>query len=227
MKISKSTQRRVIALFVLVCILFVPLSVVTVLQAVVDEDWRTTENITVIGKLDVSRPSYMLGEGEQNFYTPIELRAATADEPALMAEPLQYLIYATEGDYEIGTSLSKVRQTMLYISMVASLILTVLVILVIYQVIRGFRTGEFFTRASVVIVRVMAGVFFVGSLIWNNLVAMEEHVASDLCGELLPEGLGGAYVLNTESIVVPLVLLIVAELMSIAHRLNEEESATL
>ena len=61
MKISKPTQRRVIALFVLVCILFVPLSVVTVLQAVVDEDWRTTENVTVIGKLEVSRPSYMLG----------------------------------------------------------------------------------------------------------------------------------------------------------------------
>ena len=227
MKISKSTQRRVIALFVLVCILFVPLSVVTVLQTVVDEDWRTTENVTVIGKLDVSRPSYMLGEGEQNFYTPIELRAATADEPALMAEPLQYLIYANEGDYDIDTSLSNVRQTMLYISMVASLILTVLILLVIYQVIRGFRTGEFFTRASVVMVRVMAGVFFVGSLIWNNLVAMEEHVASDLCGELLPEGLGGAYVLESDSILIPLVILIVAELMSIAHRLNEEESATL
>ena len=227
MKISKSTQRRVIALFVLVCILFVPLTVVTVLQTVVDEDWRTTENVTVIGKLDVSRPSYMLGEGEQNFYTPIELRAATADEPALMAEPLQYLIYANEGDYDIDTSLSNVRQTMLYISMVASLILTVLILLVIYQVIRGFRTGEFFTRASVVMVRVMAGVFFVGSLIWNNLVAMEEHVASDLCGELLPEGLGGAYVLESDSILIPLVILIVAELMSIAHRLNEEESATL
>ena len=227
MKISKSTQRRVIALFVVVCILFVPLSVVTVLQAVVDEDWRTTENVTVIGKLEVSRPSYMLGEGEQNFVAPIVVREATADEPAIKAEPLQYLVYATEGDYDVDTSLSKVRQTMLYISMVASLILTVLILLVIYQVIRGFRTGEFFTRASVVMVRVMAGVFFVGSLIWNNLIAREEHVASDLCGELLPEGLGGAYVLESDSILIPLVILIVAELMSIAHRLNEEESATL
>ena len=41
------------------------------------------------------------------------------------------------------------------------------------------------------------------------------------------DDLCGAYVLNTESIVVPLVLLIVAELMNIARMLNEEECATL
>ena len=75
--------------------------------------------------------------------------------------------------------------------------------------------------------RVMAVAYCIRSLIMSNLGALEASVASELCGTLQPEGLGGSYILNTESVVVPLVLLVVAELMNIARLLNEEESATL
>lgn len=227
MKISKSTQRRVVALFVLVSLMFLPDLVLSVVRVVLDEDWRTTKNITYVGTMDVRRPSYMLGEGEQNCYEPIVVRPATADEPAIMAEPSQYFIYATEGDYQIDTKANTVRKVMLSISMVVIFALTILLLMIVYQAIKGFRTGEFFTRKSVVMVRVMAALYFVGSLIWSNLGAMEESVASELCGALCPEGLGGAYVLNTNSILIPIVMLVIAELMNIAHMLNEEESATL
>ena len=73
----------------------------------------------------------------------------------------------------------------------------------------------------------MAVAYCIRSLIMSNLGALEGSVASELCGTLRPEGLGGSYILNTESVVVPLVLLVVAELMNIARMLNEEESATL
>ena len=43
MKISKSTQRRVIALFVLVCLLSLPNLILSVLHVVIDKDWRTTD----------------------------------------------------------------------------------------------------------------------------------------------------------------------------------------
>lgn len=227
MKISKSTERRVVALFVLVSLMFLPDLVLSVVHVVLDEDWRTTKNITYVGTMDVRRPSYMLDEGEQNCYEPIVVRPATADEPAIMAEPSQYFIYATEGDYQIDTKANTVRKVMLSISMVVIFALTILLLMIVYQAIKGFRTGEFFTRKSVVMVRVMAALYFVGSLIWSNLGAMEESVASELCGALCPEGLGGAYVLNTNSILIPIVMLVIAELMNIAHMLNEEESATL
>jgi hypothetical protein len=73
----------------------------------------------------------------------------------------------------------------------------------------------------------MAVAYCLRGLIMSNIGALESSVASEFCGALRPDGLGGAYVLNTESIVVPLVLLIVAELMNIARMLNEEECATL
>ncbi len=227
MKISKFTQRRVVALFVLVCLMFLPNLVLSVLHVVLDEDWRTTKNVTYIGTLDVSRPSYMLGDGEQNYYDPIVIRSATADEPAIMAEPSEYVIYATEGDYQIASKAANVRKLMLSISMVVIFSLTILLVMIIYQAIKGFRTGEFFTHKSVVMVRVMAAFYFVGSLIWPNLDALEGSVAADFCGALRPDGLGGAYVLDTNSIVIPLIMLVIAELMNIARMLNEEESATL
>ena len=62
MKIRKSTQRRIIALFVVVCLMSLPDLLLSVVRVVLDEDWRTTENITYVGTLDVNRPSYMLDE---------------------------------------------------------------------------------------------------------------------------------------------------------------------
>ena len=227
MKISKSTQRRIVALFVVVCVMFLPDLVLSVVRVVLDEDWRSTNQVTLVGTMDVRRPSYMLGEGEQSFYTPTLLREATEDSPAIMAEPSQYIIYATKSDFEVDSTMANVRKVLLYILMIATVALIGLVLAVVYQTIRGFRTGEFFTRASVVMLRIMAVAYCVRSLIVSNIGALESSVASEFCGALRPEGLGGAYVLNTESIVVPLVLLIVAELMNIARLLNEEESATL
>lgn len=227
MKISKSTQKRVIALFVLVCLMLLPDLILSVLHVVIDEDWRTTDKVTLVGTMDVRRPSYMLGEEEQQLCAPTTLRAATEDSPAIVAEPSQYLIYATAGDYEIDTPANNVRKVMLCISMVAVFVLSILLLGIVYQVIRGFRTGEFFTRKSVVMVRVMAVVYCLGSLIWSNWGALEASVASEFCGALCPESMGSAYVLNTDSIVIPLVMLVVAELMNIARMLNEEESATL
>ena len=224
MKITKSTQRRVVAIFVLVCLLFLPDLVLSVVRVVFDEDWRSTNNITLVGTMNVSRPSYMLDEGKQSFYAPTVIREATADEPAIVVEPSQYIIYATEGDFKVDSTMADVRMALLYVLMVATITLIGLILAIVYQAIRGFRTGEFFTRASVVMLRVMAVAYCVRSLI---IGALESSVASEFCGALRPDGLGGAYVLNTESIVVPLVLLIVAELMNIARMLNEEECATL
>lgn len=227
MKITKSTQRRVVAIFVLVCLLFLPDLVLSVVRVVFDEDWRSTNNITLVGTMNVSRPSYMLDEGKQSFYAPTVIREATADKPAIVVEPSQYIIYATEGDFKVDSTMADVRMALLYVLMVATITLIGLILAVVYQAIRGFRTGEFFTRASVVMLRVMAVAYCVRSLITSNIGALESSVASEFCGALQPDGLGGAYVLNTESIVVPLVLLIVAELMNIARMLNEEECATL
>ena len=227
MKISKSTQRRVVALFVLVSLMFVPDLILSVVHVVLDKDWRTTNNVTFIGTVDVIRPSYMLNEGNRNCYDPIVVRPATADEPAIMVEPSGYVVYATEGDYKIDTAANRVRKVMLCISMVVIFALTVLLLTIIYQAIKGFQTGEFFTRKSVVMVRVMAALYFVGSLIWSNFGALEARVASEFCGTLCLESLGEAFVLNTNSILIPLVMLVIAELMHIAHMLNEEESATL
>ena len=227
MKISKSTQRRVVALFVLVSLMFVPDLILSIVHVVLDKDWRTTNNVTFIGTVDVIRPSYMLKEGNRNSYDPIVVRPATADEPAIMVEPSEYVVYATEGDYKIDTAANRVRKVMLCISMVVIFALTVLLLMIVYQTIKGFKTGEFFTRKSVVMVRVMAALYFVGSLVWSNFGALEARVASEFCGTLCPESLGEAFVLNTNSILIPLVMLILAELMNIAHMLNEEESATL
>ncbi len=227
MKISKSTQKRVIALFVLVCLMLLPDLIISVLHVVIDEDWRTTDKVTLVGTMDVRRPSYMLGEGEQQLCAPTTLREATENSPAIMAEPSQYLIYATEGGYEIDTPANSVRKVMLCISMVAVFVLSILLLGIVYQVIRGFSTGEFFTHKSVIMVRVMAVVYCIGSLIWSNWGALEASVASEFCGALCPEGMGGAYEINTDSIVIPLVMLVIAELMNIARMLNEEESATL
>ena len=163
LKITKSTQRRVVAIFVLVCLLFLPDLVLSVVRVVYDEDWRSTNNITLVGTMDVSRPSYMLDEGKQSFYAPTVIREATADEPAIVVEPSQYIIYATEGGFKVNSMMADVRLALLYVLMVATITLIGLILAIVYQAIRGFRTGEFFTRASVVMLRVMAVAYCIRS----------------------------------------------------------------
>lgn len=144
MKISKSTQRRIVALFVIVCLMFLPDLILSVVRVVFDEDWRTTENITYVGTVDVNRPSYMLADGEQSFNTSTIVRSATADEPAIVVEPSQYIVYATDGDYEVDTTAAKIRTVLRYILMIATVSLIGLVLAIVYQAICGFRTGNFF-----------------------------------------------------------------------------------
>ena len=156
--------------------MLLPDLILSVLHVVIDEDWRTTDKVTLVGMMDVRRPSYMLSEGEQQLCAPTILREATDDSPAIVAEPSQYLIYATEGNYDIDTPANSVRKVMLCISMVAVFVLSILLLGIVYQVIRGFRTGDFFTRKSVVMVRVMAVVYCIGSLIWSNWGALEASV---------------------------------------------------
>ncbi len=227
MKIEKKSQCRLVVLFVILCLLFIPELIVSTLHAVVDEDLRSNERVTLLGEMNISAPSYMAEDALSSF-APIELRPATDDYPRIMAEPSQVMVYVDDGDFEITHSRAySLRKVMLYIAWLLVVIQIGLVVTVIISVIRGFRSGVFFTNLSVVLLRVLAAVYCVYSFISDNFGAMEQNVVKELLGDVCPNDFMGVSVLTSETIIVPVVILILAELINIAHRLNEEECATI
>ena len=89
MKIAKSTQQRVVALFVLVCLMLLPDLIISVLHVVLDEDWRSTDQVTMVGTMDVRRPSYMLAEGEEpRLHSLSGFNSSYAAPPLLMSRRL-------------------------------------------------------------------------------------------------------------------------------------------
>lgn len=121
----------------------------------------------------------------------------------------------------------KATNAMRIVSYVLTLLLVLCFVFVLIFTIKGFRNGLYFSRLQVALLR------------WSALFGFLLFVSNELCAKFHMLAIGNLYgktsdiklattfQVEIQEFVIPLLLLIFAEIINIALRLNEEEAMTI
>ena len=121
----------------------------------------------------------------------------------------------------------QINTAITYLVLALFVVAVMLMAWVVLSAIRGFRTGNIFQHNQPRLLRWLSlVVFFYYALIENRSV-FRMIATKDLYGDKIPIELLGRVNIQFECLVAPLLLLIFAELIAIAARINEEESMTI
>jgi len=108
------------------------------------------------------------------------------------------------------------------------LLMTMVVMLLYFALItlRGSRTGVLFTKSNLHIVYSLAPISFLYLLANDNFYTFKQYAISELYADNALIALHGKFYVNAETLVVPLLLIIVAQLYKVAIVMNEDEVMT-
>ena len=227
MKISHKTQRRTVILAALVALVaLLHLAVMTVQMLNTVNPLNHKPNYTYIGKLETPFNTFATDSSFEEFATVLE--RADDGKPMVAAVPTSVVILSTHPDYlrpdHYGWAWNNV---VTYIALALFVAIVLMVAWLLLDAIRGFRTGNIFRQSHSKILRWLSlVVFFYYALIENRSV-FRMIATKDLYGDKFPIELLGRVNIQFECLVAPLLLLIFAELIAIAARINEEESMTI
>lgn len=227
MKISQKIQRRTIIFAVVVALVALfHLTHMSVQMLSSVNPLSHKANYTYIGELDA--PFNNISQNEIQDQYAIVLERAEDGEPLVEALPSGMFILSTHPDYVRPDHYGwQWNNLITYVALALFVAILLLVAWLLMGAIRGFRTGNIFRREHPRLLRWLAlAVFFYYALSENREV-FRQLAVKDLYGDAMPIDLYGSVTISTECLVAPLLLLIFAELMAIAARINEEESMTI
>ena len=227
MKISKTIQRRTIILAALVALVALyHLAVLTVQMLNTENPLAHKPYYTFIGKLDTTFNHFATDSSFEEFATVLE--RADDGEPMVAAVPTSVVILSTHPDYvrpdHYGWAWNNV---VTYIALALFVAIVLMVAWLLLDAIRGFRTGNIFRQNHPKMLRWLSLVVFVYYMLNENREVFRHVAVGDLYGDVMPIELYSAVNISTECMIAPILLLIFAELMAIAARINEEESMTI
>lgn len=227
MKISLSTQRRTIifaAVLALVALFQVAHLAVQLYNST--NPYVGIKNHTFIGSLDTSYQALNIEPGYEEH--SIVLQRADDGRPMVEALPSAMTIFSTHPDYVRPDHFGWRWNTIItYVALAMFVVIVGLVAWIFLGAIRGFRTGNIFLKSHPRVLRWLAAAVFIYYALIGNREVFRQLAVKDLYGSLSPIELFGSVTFGIECLVAPLLLLIFAELMAVAARINEEESMTI
>lgn len=227
MKISLSTQRRTIifaAVLALVALFQVAHLAVQLYNST--NPYVGIKNHTFIGSLDTSYQALNIEPGYEEH--SIVLQRADDGRPMVEALPSAMTIFSTHPDYVLPDHYGwRWNTTIIYVALALFVVIVVLVAWIFLGAIRGFRTGNIFRREHPCLLRWLSLVVFLYYALIGNREVFRQLAVKDLYGALSPIELFGSVTFGVECLVAPLLLLIFAELMAVAARINEDEVMTI
>lgn len=226
MKISKSVQRRTVifaalaALFALFQVTYLAMQSSSLINSDREGAFRT-----YIGEIDTSYGAIALDEYE---YDAITITRDADGEPLVEALPTSLMLFSDNPTYTIpehyGWSINRI---IFYLVVAVFMVIVLLVGWIIFEAVKGFRTGNIFRRNHPVLLRWLALATFIYYACVNNRHVLMQYAVSDIFADNLPIEAWVSVRIDIEAFIVPLLLLIFAELMAVAARINEEESMTI
>ncbi len=227
MKISKTTQQRTIIFATAAALIALFLIAQLSVQLLYSTKLYMGEgNLTYIGELDTSYN--MMPKVEESDEFAITVERDTEGNPLVEAIPTRVMFFSKNPAYakpdHYGWLASKI---MIYATLAIFVIITTLVAWILISAIRGFRTGNIFRRNHPTLLRWLSLVTFIYFALANNRTVFIQMATKDLYGDLSPIEVFGSVTFGSEVLIAPLLLLIFAELMAVAARINEEESMTI
>ena len=107
------------------------------------------------------------------------------------------------------------------------MVIIILVGAIFVSAIRGIRTGNIFRHQHTRQLRWLSLAVFIYYVLIENREMFRMLAVKDIYADSVPIELFGYATLRHECLIIPLFLLILAELMAVAARFNEEESMTI
>lgn len=158
---------------------------------------------------------------------PIVVVEGSDTEPQILAKPTEVLLYSDSEDFVMPNHWGfKAWKAMFYLR---TLLLMTMVVMLLYfalVTLRGSRTGVLFTKSNLHIVYALAPISFLYLLANDNFYTFKQYAISELYADNASIALHGKFYMNAETLVVPLLLIIVAQLYKVAIVMNEDEVMT-
>lgn len=222
MKIQKSVSRRIAVLLSVLCIFAAAQLTLTTAQTFVDRDYISSDRVTVIGTagvwLNPNRSDLPVG--------PVTLRQSADGTPEVEALPREIVAYSVTGSMpdDCGGVLVW-RKVMLGVRFCLTVSLMVILFWLLAGFLRGTRTGEVFRPSAPRMMRWAALLSFFYCIIEDNFHIFD-HLAVKriISGTPFDDLFYGMIEVNFNTFCIPLCMLVLAEVLSVGCRLNEEES---
>ena len=227
MKISKTIQRRTIILAALVALVALyHLAVLTVQMLNTENPLAHKPYYTYIGQLDTTFNYFATDSSFEEFATVLE--RADDGKPMVAAVPTSVVILSTHPDYVRPDHYGWVwNNVVTCVALALFVAIVMMVAWLLFGAIRGFRTGNIFLNGHPKMLRWLSLVVFLYYMLNENREVFRQVAVGDLYGDVMPFELYSVVNISIECMIAPILLLIFAELMAIAARINEEESMTI
>ena len=227
MKISQKTQRRTVILASVVALVALyHLTIMSVQMFNTENPFSHKENCTYIGQLDTSFNNLITDTSLEEYATVLE--RAEDGSPMVEALPSEMVILSMHPDYVRPEHYGWAWNNLItYIALALCVAIVLLVAWLLLSAIRGFRTGNIFRDSHPRLLRWLSLVVFLYYILNENREVFRQIAVKDLYGDSLPFDVFGSITISTECLIAPLLLLVLAELMAIAARINEDESMTI
>lgn len=227
MKISKTIQRRTIifaAAAALIALFHIAHFSVQLFYST--NPYVGVKNHHYIGELDTWYNALNLVDDYDKFAITVERDAE--GNPLVEAVPTKMMFFSKNPDYtqpdHFGWKASKI---MIYATLAVFVVITILVAWILISAIRGFRTGNIFRHNHPALLRWLSLATFLYFALVNNRTVFTQLATKELYGDLSPIKVFGSVTFGSEVLTAPLLLLIFAELMAVAARINEDEAMTI
>lgn len=223
MKLNKRSKLLLTTSFVVASLLGSLVIVHTAVQILGGMRDASDNYKNAIGIMDTGNSSRYDGREVE----PIVVVEGSDTEPQILAKPIEVLLYSDSDDFVMpdhwGFKAWKALfylRTLLLIAMVAMLLYFALATL------RGSRTGNLFTRGNLNIIYALAPISFLYLFANDNFYSFKQFAISELYADKASIALNGAFTLEAATLVVPLLLIVVAQLYKVAIVMNEDEVMT-
>lgn len=228
MKISKSIQRRTIVLMVFVALFAIfQIAHFTTQIIYTSNPYNAEKGFTNIGTLDTSLKVSDITSGKYDEFA-VTIERDTDGEPLVEALPITMMLFSVNPDYSLPDHYGwKANRVVGYLTLLLLVVMEIIIGWILLSAIRGFRTGNIFSALYSRLLRYLAVIAFFYYALVENRTLFTQLAAGDIYGDKMAIDLYSSLTLNVEVFMIPLLLLIFAELMAIAARMNEDETMTI
>ena len=224
MNFPKSISKRVAVLLSALCIFAAAQLTLTTAQTFCDRDYISSDSVAVIGTAGV-----WLNPNRDLPVEPLTLRTAADGTPEVKALPREIVVYSVTGALPDDCRHVLVwRKVMLGVRWAVTLTLFVLLLWLLAGFLRGIRTGEVFRSAAPRMMRWAALLTFIYYAVEDNFHIFDHFAVKHvIAGSPFADVFFGMVQVSFRTFLVPLCMLVLAEVLAVGYRLNEEESFTL
>lgn len=223
MKLKKRSKLLLTTSFVVTSLLGALVIVHTAVQILNGMPVAGEEYKNAIGIMDTGNSLHNDGRVTE----PIVVVEGSDTEPQILAKPTEVLLYSDSEDFVMPNHWGfKAWKAMFYLR---TLLLMTMVVMLLYfalVTLRGSRTGKLFTHGNLYIIYALAPISFLYLLTNDNVFVLMQYAISELYADKASIALHGKFYMNAATLVVPLLLLVVAQLYKVAIVMNEEEVMT-